>query len=123
MRAALIIAALAGPGFAQELPSGLSAELREVLLEDVSGEAWARFRFVTPGIKDGAVSYFEAQNDFPVLCTDLALPYLAENAIEASKIMISLSDRFVEFGTSDPDATPACSAIHHENGDCIWEEL
>ena len=51
----------------------------------------------------------------------MALPYIAEHGLEADKIVISLADREVAFGASDPAATQYFDQFSIENGDCIWE--
>jgi len=108
------------------LPSGLMPELHEVLIDEVNAESWARFRLLAPEIaraRPEAPDYFALEADFPLLCRALALPYLTEYALSPDKIAISLSDRVVEFGTTDPDATQYFELFRLENGDCIWEAL
>ncbi len=119
---------IAIPCFAQaealNLPSGTQAVLHEVLLDEVGDENWVRFRFLAPMIdrsQDIAPDFTMLEGDFPHLCADLALPYLSDYALDADKIAISLSDRIVEFGTTDPDATQYFEIFRVEGGDCIWE--
>lgn len=108
------------------VPSGTEMELHEVLLDIVEEQDWARFRFVAPSISrsgEDAPDYFRLVNDFPVLCNTIALPYLAEYKLQPVIIAISLSDRVVEFGTADPDATQYFELFSVQDGDCIWEEF
>jgi len=121
---AMILAVLAVPALAEPLPSGIEADLVEVLVDTVGTEQWVRFRLVAPAIDRGqenAPDFTALEGDFPHLCTTLALPYLAEYALEADKIVISLADRAVEFGATDPDATQYFEQFRAEDGDCIWE--
>lgn len=109
---------------ALDLPSGLSAELTEVLVDNVGKETWIRFRFVSPDIGASAPTSFtfaKIEGDFAVICEQLALPYLMEHQLEADKIVVSIADRPLKFGTSDPDATQFFEQFRAENGDCIWE--
>ena len=108
-----------------EVPSGQPVTLSEVLLDDGPGEIWLRFRFVAPQISEtgGTISYDMAAPDMDHLCQSLALPYMAEYDLTAARIVISLSDRPVEFGESDPAATQFFEAYRPENDRCIWEEL
>ena len=120
---ALCIAA-ACPAQAVELPSGLRPALQEVLVDETGGETWLRFRFVS-GQLDPAVSggldFAAIEEDFALICRDLALPYAAKHALAARKIIISVSDRAVEYGKTDPAATQYFEQFGVENGDCIWE--
>ena len=108
------------------VPSGTDMELHEVLLDIVDEQDWARFRFVAPSIDrslQDAPDYFRLLNDFPVLCDKIALPYLTEYKLTPTVIAISMSDRVVEFGTADPDATQYFELFSIADGDCIWEEF
>lgn len=105
------------------VPSGQPVTLNEVLLDETPGALWVRFRFVAPGIArdGGAVTPEAAAPDMDHLCAEVALPYLDAQQIEAARIVISLSDRLVEFGAPDPDATQFFELYRPENGLCIWE--
>ena len=107
------------------VPSGQPVTLSEVLIDDAPGEVWARFRFVAPEIsRDKAlVDYDTAAGDIAYLCQNLAIPYLELHGLNAARIVISLSDRALEFGASDPDATQFFEAFRQENDLCIWEEF
>lgn len=125
-------AALSGAFVPVTVPSGQQVLLSEVLLDDSPGALWARFRFVVPGISrqapEGADAGVEAGADFQrsaadmdYLCDSLALDYLAQHALSPSMVVISFSDRPVEFGTPDPDATQFFEAYRPGEGRCIWE--
>lgn len=107
-----------------ELPSGLDAQLQEVLLEDIGAESWVRFRFLAPEIDPAhpdAPGFAELENDFPHLCATFALAYLESYGIEADKIVISIADRVMEFGRSNPDATQYFELFRIDRGACVWE--
>ena len=108
---------------ALELPSGQSVTLSEVLIDRVADEDWLRFRFVAPAIArtNGTVGYADAAADFAVLCADLARPYMAEQGLSAQVVVISLMDRPVPFGQSDPDATQFFEAYRIEDDACVWQ--
>ena len=108
---------------ALELPSGQTVELHEVVVEEFSGQTVARFRFIAPAIArtGGTVRFTDAELDMAELCEAVALPYVADHAVPAQSVVISLSDRVVEFGSSDPDATQFFDAFRVENSTCIWE--
>ncbi len=122
----LLLAGTAGAEQALHVPSGQAVTLGEVLIDDRSGkvgETWVRFRFIAPQIGDqgGDVPYDTAAADMDHLCQNLVLPYLAQYALEPARVVISLSDRPVPFGTSAPDATQYFEAYRPENTLCIWE--
>jgi len=107
------------------VPSGQPVTLTEVLLDDQPGQLWVRFRFVAPQIarNGGAVSFEMASPDMDHLCDSLAVPYLSEQALEPARVVISLSDRAVPFGETEPAATQYFEAYRLENARCIWEEF
>lgn len=105
------------------MPSGLEAELREVLLDEQADGMWTRFRFLAPQLQGGASGVdFEAVGpDLEYLCNRLAIPYLKDSELEPVRIVISLADRMVEFGASDPEATQVFESYILKNDTCIWE--
>ncbi|MCB1312848.1 MAG: hypothetical protein KDK29_13685 [Sedimentitalea sp.] len=98
-------------------------ELTEVLVDDSPGETWVRFRFVAPQIarEGGTVSFDVASADMDHLCETLVLPYLAEYQLEAARVVLSLSDRPVEFGASSPEATQFFQSYNIDGDACVWE--
>jgi uncharacterized protein DUF6497 len=114
---------LATSAAAQEVPSGQTLTLSEVLIDTVEGKSWLRFRFLAPQIAraDGDVSYGDAEGDFAHLCDTVARPYLAEFDLSADVIAISMMDRLVEFGQSDPAATQFFEVFRIEDDSCVWE--
>lgn len=115
----------ATPAFAIDVPSGQPIELQEVLVDDVGGETWLRFRFITPEIarEGGSIAYDVAASDMFDLCTNLALPYIAQYDLNGQMIVVSFADRSTEFGVPDPDATQFFEAFRPEGDACIWEGL
>lgn len=115
---------LAAPVGALDLPSGLKVTLSEVLVDPVGSETWLRFRFLSPQVARGTTGAFEfaqIEGDFQAICDGLAMPYMAQHGLNADKIVISISDRKVPFGVSDPEATQFFEQFRAENGLCIWE--
>ena len=108
-----------------EVPSGQMLELFEVLVDRVGSEDWVRFRFLAPQIAcdTGSLSFDAAQADFEVLCQQFAVPYLAEHGLSPDFIAVSLLDRPVPFGASDPDATQFVEVFRLRENICVWEGL
>ena len=108
---------------AQDLPSGQDVTLHEVLVDQVGAEAWLRFRFLAPSIVPSGqgATYAAVEGDFGVLCDAVARPYLAEYELSADVIVISLMDRAVPFGVSDPDATQFFETFRVEGDTCVWQ--
>lgn len=124
--AAFLASASAAPALAIDVPSGQPVELQEVLVDDLgNNQTWLRFRFIAPQIArdGGTVDYETAAPDMAHLCQSLALPYMAEYALEGQMIVISLADRATEFGVADPDATQFFEAFRPVDNACIWEGL
>ncbi len=82
-----------------------------------------RFRFVAPAIarEGGDVSAEAAQEDMTWLCQNYALPRLPVTGPVPAQIVISLSDRPVEFGAPAPEATQFFEAFRVEDDTCYWE--
>ena len=125
--AGVLVAALAvaTPALAIDVPSGQPVDLQEVLVEDMGSETWVRFRFVAPDIarEGGSVGFKTATSDMAFLCEGLALKYLAEYALTAQVVVISLADRETEFGTASPDVTQFFESYRVSDNTCIWEGL
>ena len=105
------------------VPSGQELALYDVVLE--ADTSTARFRFLAPQIAQDAeaLTYADVEADFSHLCTVYALPALLENEWDARSVVITLSDREVEFGVITPEATQIFEAFSVENGLCIWEQF
>lgn len=113
-----------GNGATVQVPSGQEITLLDVIWNVPGPVGMAtRFRFVAPAIaKDGGtVSFDAAQADMLDLCQSFALPRVTGSLVLPSQIIISLSDRAVPFGESDPDATQFFEAYSIEDNACIWE--
>lgn len=122
----VLFAACAAPTLSAEVlsvPSGQPVTLSEVIEDAVGGEDWLRFRFVAPQIArdSGTVTYDVAEADFAHLCDSVARPYLTEHALNPDVVVISLMDRQVEFGVTDPDATQFFEAFGIISDACVLE--
>ncbi|WP_234999129.1 MULTISPECIES: DUF6497 family protein [Ruegeria] len=107
------------------VPSGQPVHLSDVLLDNNPGELWVRFRFIAPKIGSdiGRIGYDIASVDMEHLCQTLAVTYVAKYELDAARVVISLSDRPIEFGRTSPDATQFFEAYRLEQSRCIWEGL
>ncbi|WP_371168558.1 DUF6497 family protein [Aliiroseovarius sp. 2305UL8-7] len=113
------------PGTKVTMPSGQDVTFLDVIkgVDSAQGSA-LRYRFVAPGIArdTGEVGFAEAEEDMAMLCQDHILPYLLEQDVEMpEQIIIVMSDRPVEFGVTNPDATQFFEAYRPEGNTCIWE--
>ncbi len=124
----LSVAWFPGQAMAENLlpvPSGQPVELSNVLLDTNPGELWVRFRFVAPKIGStvGRITYDVAVVDMAHLCEVLAVPYVAQHKLDPARVVISFSDRPIDFGSSSPEATQFFEAYRLEQSQCIWEGL
>ncbi|WP_254437221.1 DUF6497 family protein [Ruegeria arenilitoris] len=117
--------AIAQPENLLPVPSGQPVHLSDVLLDNNPGELWVRFRFIAPKIGSdvGRIGYDVASVDMEHLCQTLAVAYVAKYELDPARVVISLSDRPLEFGRSSPDATQFFEAYRLEQSQCIWEGL
>jgi len=120
MRRALFLAltVCAGAALAQDtVPSGLSPELFDMVIEAEAGIA--RFRFVLPVL--ATVGHDAVAADFQWLCDNWALPELAANGWTARSVIISISDREMALGTVEPAAVQFFEGFAITTGTCEWE--
>ncbi len=119
-----LLALSAEAGVPVDVPSGQPVELHEVLVDDEPGQTWLRFRFVAPQIVQDQTSVWldNVSDDMDHLCDAIAVPYLTVQELTPFRIVISLSDRPVEFGASDPEATQFFELYSLSDGSCMWEE-
>lgn len=129
MRGGLIAAILlASPAFGQELvpvPSGQPVTFLDAIWNEPGPAGLtARFRFVAPQIaqQGGTVDFDTASADMEALCNTYALPRIeTTTGPRPAQVVISLSDRPVEFGVISPDATQFFEAYSIVDGACVWE--
>ncbi|MCV3272958.1 DUF6497 family protein [Roseobacter sinensis] len=121
----VVIVADTHPQLVLDVPSGQPVEFYEVLTDTVGDELWVRFRFLAPQIarSTGSIGFEQAEPDLEHLCTEVALPYLAEYALEADIVAVTLLDRPVPFGVSDAEATQFIDVFRVSSGQCVWEGL
>ncbi len=125
--AAALVLCQADPVCAEEtikVPSGQNVTFIDVVRDAPGpGGLTYRFRFLAPDIAraDGTVTDEIAFDDMAALCDAYALPRLADTGPAPAQIIISLSDRLVDFGVPNPDATQFFEAFRPEGDICIWE--
>ena len=125
-RAFAILILCAAPVMAETVavPSGQPVTFVDVI-EDAEGthERTLRFRFLAPEIarETGTIGIDAALDDIDALCREFVLPRLAEAGDTPDQVIISLSDRPVEFGVASPEATQFFEAYSVENDACVWE--
>lgn len=102
------------------LPSGLEAQLQEMLWNEPGNGLVYRFRFVAPGLT-GQEDFETMMTDLEYLCNSYAVPRLSNIGPQPRQIVISVADRESEFGVIDPDVTQVFEAYRLDQGGCIWE--
>ena len=106
-----------------DVPSGQPVTLIDTVLNE-PGPAGntMRFRFLAPEIApDASITFDTAVIDIAALCESYALPRAAEATPVPDQVIISLADRVVPFGQTDPEATQYFEAYRIEDGACVWE--
>ncbi|MCK0137789.1 DUF6497 family protein [Aliiroseovarius sp. F47248L] len=107
------------------VPSGQEIMFLDVIEGEDSAVGTAiRVRFLAPRIArdSGDVEFMQAEEDMATLCQDYVLPQMVNTGIAMpAQIIIVLSDRVVEHGMTDPDATQFFEAYRPESGMCVWE--
>ncbi|WP_457648169.1 DUF6497 family protein [Profundibacter sp.] len=120
-----IVMAAAGPLLAAtiDVPSGQPITFQDVIWEAEGDENTYRFRYIAPEIArdGGSVDFEQAEGDLRYLCEHSALPALTKQERPVDRIVITLSDRPVDFGKADPDATQFVDSYTPQGNNCIWE--
>jgi hypothetical protein len=127
IRLSLCLAVLLAPGVlpasasAQDMPvpSGVPIRFVEVLLEPETG--FARFRFLAPNLGTAGAERDVVSGDFAWLCERIALPALQDAGWSPQQIVISIADRDVPFGQTDPDAIQYFDGFSVSGDTCQWE--
>ncbi len=104
------------------LPSGLRAELQEMIWDHPGLGLTYRFRFIADGFHETA-DVEKVMTDLHHLCTQFVLDRLANIGPVPGQVVVSLADQPSNFGTFDPDVTQVFEAFRIENNTCIWEEF
>jgi hypothetical protein len=102
------------------LPSGLEAELQEVLWNEPGDGLVYRFRFVAPDLT-GQEDFETKMADLEYLCNSYAVPRVSDIEPQPSQIVISIADQTSEFGVINPDIVQVFEAYSVHQGACIWE--
>jgi hypothetical protein len=124
--AILALAVMVAPALRAEviLPSGLDATLMEGFVEvQPDGARWARFRYVMPALAAPETGFDQVQADFVTLCEAQARPMLQQAGEEVALIIVSLMDKPMEFGQSDPGTVQYFESFAIRDDRCIWEEF
>ncbi len=120
-----IVLAAAGPLLAGaiDVPSGQPITFQDVIWEAEGDENTYRFRYIAPEIarNGGRIDFEQAEGDLRYLCEHSALPALVKQKRTVARIVITLSDRPVDFGKTDPDATQFFDSYTPQGNNCIWE--
>lgn len=120
MRVALAALLLAAPAHAEGVPSGTPAALWQVLFEQVGGETQMVLRFLAPGIAEGYPEGAEAA-DLDWLCAAHAPAVAATPYARADSVVVTLLDRPLRRGVTDPDAVQFFGAYRLADGACVAE--
>lgn len=123
---AAVLATLAAPAVAAPiaLPSGHSVTFHDVIWGELGTSGLTvRFRFLDPALaaREGPAGRIDATDDTQFLCEDFALEQVARAETPPDQIVISISDRPVDFGEPAPDVTQIFEAYTLENGTCQWD--
>ncbi|HGG05031.1 MAG TPA: hypothetical protein ENK28_06190 [Aliiroseovarius sp.] len=126
---AMTLTVATAPALAQETPvtptapSGQDISLYDIAAQEGYEALIYHFRFLWPGIVDTdleqAAPMIEA--DMAFFCNQVAIPRLAEAGAEAERVVISFSDREVEFGVATPEATQIFESYVIHDTTCEWE--
>ncbi len=117
-----------GPAMAQQIlsvPSAQSLSKIEFLYEPhpEDGENWLVLRFLAPGIsrETGTVSREESRPDMDYICANIGLKVATDMGGNIDLIMVSLVDKNIKRGESNPDVTQYFTLYRIADSKCVWE--
>lgn len=100
-------------------PSGLEVEGVDYLFDAEAG--FARFRLVAPTLGGEGAGIADVSDDFRWFCETFAVAALNTNGVTPDQIVISIADRTVPFGVSDPEATQYFTGFSTDGITCTEE--
>lgn len=105
------------------MPSGLDITLYDVILE--ADAKIARFRFTVPAIaaSAGHKGFVDVIDDLQFVCDKVIVPALQGNGWDSGEVVVSVSDKPVDFGVYDPDVTQFFQPFRMEADACVWEDF
>jgi hypothetical protein len=110
-----------GTGAGITLPSGMAVEPLDTIQNAPGPEGLTiRFRFLAPAIA-GTIADADTLADMTWLCETYALPRLPVTGPAPAQVIISLADRPIDFGVSDPQVTQFFEAFRPDGQTCAWE--
>lgn len=122
--AALISVPALAEGAEVALPSGRAVVFHDVIWGEPGPSGLAvRFRFLEADLAQvlETIPYDEIEADMAFLCETYALDRIANTGPQPHTVMISISDRPVEFGEPAPDVTQIFEAYSPDGDSCYWE--
>ncbi len=106
------------------LPSGREVAFHDVIWSEPGPAGLTlRFRFLEPDLARAleALDYDTLEADMAYLCEAYALERIANTGPQPNQVVISVSNRPVDFGDTDPDAVQVFEAYTPGADGCIWE--
>ena len=101
--------------------SGLTVQFMETVQDHSSYGLTVHFRFVLEGLGEPGRAFDDVAPDMERLCTDFAVPRLANTGPQPRQIVITLSGQETAFGETAPDTVQFFEAYSVQDGTCIWE--
>lgn len=118
----ILLVFAAGPGVAQQAPSGLTLQLQEVRFE--AEEEVLRLRFVAPELRDlDRFGFARIEGDFQHLCDTVGLKTWDEQGRGARSIIVSLASEPVALGEAAPEVVQYFDQFRIAGDLCQWEGL
>lgn len=120
LMAAFLMAAKSAAEEPIVLPSGLDVEFHEMLWNRPGQGLVYRFRFVAPEFVE-TDDFDMVMTDLEFLCTEFAIPRLANTGPMPNQVIVSLANQASEFGRYNPDVTQVFEAYRIQGNSCVWE--
>ncbi|MCF7699677.1 DUF6497 family protein [Loktanella sp. M215] len=105
------------------VPSGLEISLYDVILD--ADSQVARFRFLVPAIapEAGNKTFGDVIGDLQFVCDSVIVPALLEHGWTTGDVVLSVSDKPVDFGTYDSQVVQYFQPFRLDRDTCVWEDF
>lgn len=104
------------------VPSDNQTYLHEAMVDAQTEPSSLRLRFVQPSLSAG-FDYSDVSDDLFALCQAQFRGEVAQNVAEMGQVIVSIANKEVPFGETNPDVVQVFEVFHLGDAGCEWGEV